>query len=78
MRRPSTCTVQAPHSPRSQPFFVPVSASCSRKASSSVVRGSTVTVRGSPLTSSFTATRCRVSRMAPSLMASSLVRHRLR
>jgi hypothetical protein len=34
-RRPSTCTVQAPHSPRSQPFFVPVNASCSRKASSS-------------------------------------------
>ena len=25
-RRPSTCTVHAPHSPRSHPFFVPVSA----------------------------------------------------
>src|ERR1700704_3812166 len=54
-RRPSTCTVQAPHSPRSQPFFVPVSPNSSRKASSSVVRGSTAIVRGSPLTVRFTA-----------------------
>ena len=39
-RRPSTCTVQAPHWPWSQPFFEPVSARWSRSASSSVVRGS--------------------------------------
>src|SRR5271165_3606839 len=44
-RRPSTCTVHAPHSPRSHPFFVPVSASSSRKASSSVMRGSIVSAR---------------------------------
>jgi hypothetical protein len=44
-RRPSICTVQAPHSPRSHPFFVPVRLSCPRSASSSVVRGSSKMVR---------------------------------
>src|SRR5437660_3801767 len=39
-RLPLTCTVQAPHCPWSQPFFVPVSATVSRIQSSSVVRGS--------------------------------------
>ena len=38
--RPSTNTVQAPHWPRSQPFFVPVSPAYSRRASSRVTRGS--------------------------------------
>src|SRR5581483_1405949 len=37
-RRPSSKTVQAPHCPWSQPFFVPVRPSRSRSASSSVVR----------------------------------------
>ena len=49
-RRPSTWTVQAPHWPRSQPFLEPVSPSRSRSASSSVTRGSTVSLRRSPLT----------------------------
>ena len=40
-RLPSRCTVQAPQAPRSHPFFVPVSPSTSRNASSSVTRGST-------------------------------------
>src|SRR5216684_1202713 len=57
MRRPSICTVQAPHSPRSQPFFVPVSPSSSRNASSSVMRGSTISVRAWPLTTMLTGTR---------------------
>src|SRR5260370_10880164 len=33
-------TVQAPHWPRSQPFFVPVNSRCSRRRSRSVTRGS--------------------------------------
>jgi hypothetical protein len=45
MRRPSTITVQAPHWPWSQPFLVPVRCRCSRSASSSVVRVSSVRVR---------------------------------
>ena len=50
IRRPLMCTVQAPHSPRSQPFFVPVNWRRLRSASSSVTRGSTVTECGCPLT----------------------------
>ena len=49
-RRPATCTVQAPHSPRSQPIFVPVSPNRSRKASSSVTRGSNTMTCALPLT----------------------------
>ena len=43
-------TVQAPHWPWSHPFFVPVRPSRSRSRSSSDIRLSTVTARGSPLT----------------------------
>ena len=39
-RRPSTCTVQAPHWPWSQPFLAPVRARRSRRRSRSEVRGS--------------------------------------
>ena len=42
MRLPSTSTVQAPHWPWSQPFFVPVRPRCSRRASSRVVHGATL------------------------------------
>jgi hypothetical protein len=45
-RRPSMCTVHAPHSPRSHAYFVPVSANFSRSASRSVMRGPTVIARG--------------------------------
>ena len=48
-RRPSMCTVQAPHSPRSQPFFVPVRPRRSRNASRRVERTSTVALRTAPL-----------------------------
>jgi len=41
--------VHAPQVPWSQPFFVPVSASLSRKASSSVSRGSSATSTVRPL-----------------------------
>ena len=54
MRRPSTSTVQAPHWPWSQPFFVPVSFQCSRSASSSVVRVSSATWLVRPFTFSVT------------------------
>src|SRR5271169_1565272 len=50
IRRPSTWTVHAPHSPRSQDFLGPVKPNSSRNASRSVVRGSTLSVRGEPLT----------------------------
>ena len=50
MRCPLTITVQAPHCPWSQPFFVPVSARCSRSASSNVVRGSRSRAYFRPLT----------------------------
>src|ERR1700730_7046634 len=53
-RRPSTKTVQAPHWPWSQPFFVPVRLRRSRKASSKVVHGAMLNVRFSPLTLSVT------------------------
>lgn len=42
-------TVQAPHSPRSQPFFAPVRCARSRSTCRSVSRGSTVNARLSPL-----------------------------
>ncbi|MNP44100.1 hypothetical protein D3C76_1379480 [compost metagenome] len=51
MRRPSAITVQAPHWPWSQPFLVPVSCRCSRRASSRVVRVSRSMVCGRPFTS---------------------------
>ena len=44
-RRPSTSTVQAPHWPWSQPFFVPVRSRCSRSASSRVVHGRDLEMR---------------------------------
>jgi len=53
-RRPSTKTVQAPHWPWSQPFFVPVRLRRSRRASSKVVQGAMLNVRFSPLTLSVT------------------------
>src|SRR5262249_15904523 len=53
-RRPSTCTVHAPHSPRSQPFFVPVRPRRSRNVSSSVARTSSTSPSTSPLTRSAT------------------------
>ena len=40
---PSTSTVHAPQTPCSHPTCVPVSRSCSRSASTSVVRASTLT-----------------------------------
>jgi hypothetical protein len=43
-------TVQAPHCPWSHPFFEPVSPSRSRSRSSTDIRLSTSTARGSPLT----------------------------
>jgi hypothetical protein len=42
IRRPLTRTVQAPHWPRSHPFFVPVIPNRSLRASSRLMRGSTV------------------------------------
>ena len=50
MRRPLTRTVQAPHWPWSQPFFVPVRSRCSRSASSSVVLMSASNCRRTPFT----------------------------
>ena len=48
--RPSTQTVQAPHWLVSQPTWVPVSRSFSRRRSTSSVRGSTSAWTGLPLT----------------------------
>ncbi len=48
--RPSTSTVQAPHSPLPQPSLAPVKPMPSRRASSSRVPGSTTHSRRSPLT----------------------------
>jgi hypothetical protein len=42
--------VHAPHAPRSQPIFVPVSFSSSRSARTSVVRGSIFSARVTPFT----------------------------
>src|SRR5215475_12927578 len=47
---PSMSTVQAPHTPCSQPACAPVSNKRSRRQSSRLMRGSTSTVRVSPLT----------------------------
>src|SRR2546423_14862270 len=47
---PSTSTVQAPHTPCSHPMWVPVRSRSSRRKSASVLRGSTVAARDSPLT----------------------------
>src|SRR5213076_1841462 len=49
---PSTSTVQVPHSPSSQPCFVPVSPASSRSTSSSVLWGANATSTGSPFSSS--------------------------
>src|SRR5258706_16026837 len=49
IRRLSTQTVQAPHVPWSQPFLVPESSRCSRRASSKLVRGSSRRVDVCPL-----------------------------
>src|SRR5437879_7711844 len=48
-RRPLTCTVQAPHWPWSQPFFVPGMFRFSRRQSSNVVRGSSFRLYSLPL-----------------------------
>src|SRR5690349_12600964 len=50
IRRPSTRTVQAPHWPWSQPFFVPVKPRWMRSASSSVVHGASLSLLATPLT----------------------------
>ena len=55
-RLPSSSTVQAPHVPWSQPFFVPVRSSSSRSASTSVTRLSYRSRRALPLTRSITST----------------------
>src|SRR5579863_3391680 len=47
---PSTSTVQAPHTPCSQPIWLPVSARSSRRKSTSVWRASTRPRTSSPLT----------------------------
>src|SRR4029453_9934683 len=57
---PSTRTVQAPQTPCSQPRWVPVSRSSSRRKSARVRRGSTLASRGSPFTVSFTDTSAMV------------------
>src|SRR2546428_8037704 len=49
---PSTSTVQVPHSPSSQPCFVPVSPRSSRRTPSSVLWGANATSTGSPFSSS--------------------------
>src|SRR3989449_2469244 len=48
----STSTVQVPHSPNSQPCFVPVSPASSRSTSSSVLCGAKATSTASPFSSS--------------------------
>ena len=53
-RRPLTSTVQAPHWPWSQPFFVPVRSRWSRSVSSSVVHGASASTLSTPLTISRT------------------------
>ena len=47
---PSMCTVQAPHCAIPQPYFVPVSPSCSRSTHSSGVSLSAANSRTAPLT----------------------------
>src|SRR5438270_9050617 len=46
---PFTCTVQAPHCAMPQPYFVPVSPTCSRMTHSNGVVGSTSTLCDFPL-----------------------------
>src|SRR5215469_2125784 len=55
-RLPPASTVHAPHAPWSHPFFVPVSPSRSRSASSNVTRLSSRSRRALPLTCSVTST----------------------
>ena len=71
-RLPSISTVQAPHWPRPQPFFEPVRCRCSRRASSSVVRGSSASRCSVPLTRSSTSSGAGVA-PAPCATASGLV-----
>src|SRR6478735_6173116 len=47
---PSTRTLQAPHTPCSQPTWLPVSPTSSRRKSTSVLRASTVAGVSSPFT----------------------------
>src|SRR5262252_2541760 len=47
---PSTCTVQAPHSPAPQPNLVPVSSRVSRRTQRRGVSGATLTLRSLPFT----------------------------
>src|SRR6185437_14947965 len=49
---PSRCTMQAPHLPIPQAYFVPVKPSCSRITHNSGVSDSTSTLYGRPLTRS--------------------------
>src|SRR3954465_7267146 len=65
IRRPSAISVHAPHWPRSQPFFVPVSPSRSRRASSRVVRTSTVSRRPAPFTRRVTAASLTPTELPP-------------
>src|SRR5712691_3483049 len=53
---PSTSTPQVEHSPSSHPCLVPVSPRSSRRTSSSVLYGGTMTAMSSPLTRRCTAT----------------------
>src|SRR5580658_3002056 len=55
---PSTCTVQAPHSPAPQPNFVPVSSRVSRNTQSKGVSGETLTFFSLPLTRSVKSAIC--------------------
>ncbi len=64
-RRPLTWTVQAPHWPWSQPFFVPVSSALSRRQSNNVVRGSSCKLSTWPFTRNRTG-------MAPATVVSSV------
>src|SRR5918999_1500323 len=64
-RLPSIRTVQAPHWPRPQPFLEPVRCKCSRNASSSVVRGSSVNRCSAPFTRSTTFTGAAAAGAAP-------------
>ncbi len=52
---PSSSTVQAPHTPCSQPRWVPVSSSVSRRKSARCVRGSACAVTSRPFTRRLTA-----------------------
>src|SRR5579872_4240457 len=62
---PSSSTVQAPHSPRSQPIFEPVSPRWSRSTSASVQRSSTSILCAVPLTVTLMAVRGTPGAAAP-------------